>query len=42
MLYLCSDAASWITGEVLDINGGAHMARYPDMLAHVARAFGDG
>ncbi|MCK9932657.1 SDR family oxidoreductase [Frankia sp. Mgl5] len=42
VLYLCSDAASWITGEVLDINGGAHMARYPDMLAHVARAFGDG
>ncbi|WP_235497647.1 MULTISPECIES: SDR family NAD(P)-dependent oxidoreductase [unclassified Frankia] len=40
-LYLCSDAAAWITGEILDINGGAHMLRYPNMLTHLARAFGD-
>lgn len=35
--YLCSPAASWVTGEVLDINGGAHMLRYPDIIAHVNR-----
>jgi NAD(P)-dependent dehydrogenase (short-subunit alcohol dehydrogenase family) len=27
--------ASWLTGEVLDLNGGAHMKRYPDILGHV-------
>ncbi|WP_244930383.1 SDR family oxidoreductase [Nocardioides sp. W7] len=32
--------AGWLTGEVLDLNGGAHLQRYPDLLAHVARAFG--
>ena len=26
-----------ITGEVLDLNGGAHLKRYPDVLAHVDR-----
>lgn len=35
--YLCSPAASWLTGEVLDINGGAHLKRYPDIMAHVNR-----
>lgn len=35
--YLCSPAASWVTGEVLDINGGAHMLRYPDIIGHVNR-----
>ncbi|UXA16924.1 SDR family NAD(P)-dependent oxidoreductase [Mycobacterium sp. SMC-4] len=35
--YLCSPAASWITGEVLDINGGAHLKRYPDIMGHVNR-----
>jgi 3-oxoacyl-[acyl-carrier protein] reductase len=29
--------ASWLTGEVLDLNGGAHMKRYPDILGHVMR-----
>ena len=24
--------ASWLTGEVLDLNGGAHMKRYPDVM----------
>ena len=40
VVFLCSDKASWITGEVLDINGGAHLMRYPDLLGHVERAFG--
>lgn len=29
--------ASWLTGEVLDLNGGAHMKRYPDLLGHIAK-----
>jgi len=29
--------ASWLTGEVLDINGGAHLKRYPDIPGHVMR-----
>ena len=37
VLFLVSDKASWITGEVLDLNGGAHLKRYPDVLAHVER-----
>ena len=37
VLFLCSDQASWLTGEVLDLNGGAHLKRYPDVLAHVDR-----
>jgi 3-oxoacyl-[acyl-carrier protein] reductase len=32
--------AGWVTGEVLDINGGAHLKRYPDIHGHVVRAFG--
>ncbi|WP_019927199.1 SDR family NAD(P)-dependent oxidoreductase [Nocardia sp. BMG111209] len=35
-LYLCSDHAAWITGEVLDINGGAHLMRYPALHKHLA------
>ena len=38
--FLASDRASWITGEVLDINGGAHMLRYPDLIGHVNRLMG--
>ena len=37
VLFLCSDKASWMTGEVLDLNGGAHLKRYPDVLAHLER-----
>jgi 3-oxoacyl-[acyl-carrier protein] reductase len=37
VLYLCSPASSWLTGEVLDINGGAHLKRYPDVMAHVMK-----
>jgi 3-oxoacyl-[acyl-carrier protein] reductase len=29
--------AAWLTGEVLDLNGGAHMKRYPDILGHVMK-----
>ena len=36
-LYLAS--AEWVTGEVLDINGGAHLMRYPDLNRHVLAAF---
>ena len=32
--------AGWVTGEVLDVNGGAHLMRYPDIQGHVMRAFG--
>jgi NAD(P)-dependent dehydrogenase (short-subunit alcohol dehydrogenase family) len=30
--------ASWLTGESLDLNGGAHLMRYPDLLDHFQRA----
>jgi NAD(P)-dependent dehydrogenase (short-subunit alcohol dehydrogenase family) len=29
--------APWLTGEVLDLNGGAHMKRYPDIIGHVMK-----
>ena len=29
-----------MTGEVLDLNGGAHLMRYPDLHGHVMAAFG--
>lgn len=38
--FLLSDDSAWITGENLDINGGAHMQRYPDIHGHVMKAFG--
>lgn len=40
VLYLCSPKASWLTGEVLDLNGGAHMKRYPDVMGHVMKLAG--
>jgi 3-oxoacyl-[acyl-carrier protein] reductase len=36
VVFLCT--APWLTGEVLDLNGGAHMRRYPDILGHVMKA----
>jgi NAD(P)-dependent dehydrogenase (short-subunit alcohol dehydrogenase family) len=36
VMYLAT--AQWITGEVLDLNGGAHMMRYPNVHAHFAHA----
>lgn len=32
--------APWLTGEVLDLNGGAHMLRYPDLMGRVQRLMG--
>jgi 3-oxoacyl-[acyl-carrier protein] reductase len=29
--------APWLTCEVLDLNGGAHMRRYPDILSHAKK-----
>ena len=37
VLYLCSPASSWLTGEILDLNGGAHLKRYPDILSHIMK-----
>jgi 3-oxoacyl-[acyl-carrier protein] reductase len=37
VLYLCSPKSCWLTGEVLDLNGGAHLKRYPDILSHVMK-----
>ena len=37
VVYLCSPGSSWLTGEVLDINGGAHLKRYPDVMGHVMK-----
>ncbi|ORA15685.1 MULTISPECIES: SDR family NAD(P)-dependent oxidoreductase [Mycobacterium avium complex (MAC)] len=36
VLYLAR--AQWITGEVLDLNGGAHMMRYPNVHGHFERS----
>lgn len=38
--FLLSDDAAWITGENVDINGGAHLKRYPDLHGLVLKAFG--
>jgi NAD(P)-dependent dehydrogenase (short-subunit alcohol dehydrogenase family) len=37
--FLLSDDAAWMTGETMDINGGAHLQRYPDLLGLVMKAF---
>jgi len=38
--FLLSGDAAWITGENVDINGGAHLQRYPDLHRLVMKAFG--
>ena len=38
--YLLSDGAKWTTGEDMQINGGAHLKRYPDLLNLIGKAFG--
>ncbi|MBV9320044.1 MAG: SDR family oxidoreductase [Mycobacterium sp.] len=38
VMFLCSPKSSWLTGEVLDLNGGAHLMRYPDVYGHVMKA----
>ncbi|MGQ9348232.1 SDR family NAD(P)-dependent oxidoreductase [Mycolicibacterium gilvum] len=37
VVFPCSPGTSWMTGEVLDINGGAHLKRYPDVMGHVMK-----
>ncbi len=37
VVFLCSPKSGWLTGEVLDLNGGAHLKRYPDVLGHVMK-----
>ena len=39
VLFICSARASWLTVEVLDLNGGAHLKRYPDLNAIMRSAF---
>lgn len=38
--FLCGDESSWMTGENLDLNGGAHLKRYPDLPGHIERMLG--
>jgi 3-oxoacyl-[acyl-carrier protein] reductase len=38
--FLCSPQSSWMTGEVLDLNGGAHLKRYPDIHRHLTKLMG--
>ena len=30
VVFLCSPRSSWMTGEILDLNGGARLKRYPE------------
>ena len=38
--FLCSPQSSWLTGEILDLNGGAHLKRYPDIHQHLLKLMG--
>lgn len=40
VVFLCSPQSSWLTGEILDLNGGAHLKRYPDIHQHLTRLMG--
>ncbi|MGV9677105.1 SDR family NAD(P)-dependent oxidoreductase [Nocardia sp. NPDC003482] len=40
-VFLVSDKATWMTGAAIDLNGGAHLRRYPDVLGKV-RALAQG
>lgn len=38
--FLCSPQSSWMTGEILDLNGGAHLKRYPNIHEHLTKLMG--
>jgi len=38
--FLCSPQSSWMTGEILDLNGGAHLKRYTDIHQHLTKLMG--
>ncbi|HPX35671.1 MAG TPA: SDR family NAD(P)-dependent oxidoreductase [Mycobacterium sp.] len=38
--FLCSPQSAWLTGEVLDLNGGAHLKRYPNIHQHLTKLMG--
>jgi len=40
VMFLCSPQSSWMTGEILDLNGGAHLKRYPDIHRHLSKLMG--
>ncbi len=40
VVFLCSPSASWLTGEILDLNGGAHLRRYPNIHEHLTKLMG--
>jgi NAD(P)-dependent dehydrogenase (short-subunit alcohol dehydrogenase family) len=34
-VFLASDRSGWMTGSAIDLNGGAHLRRYPDIIGRV-------
>lgn len=40
-MFLLSDAADWITGQVINVDGGHGLRRGPDMSAMLAPVFGE-